>query len=337
MDFFNSAVDVLKMIVIALGGGMCLWGLVNLAEGYGNDNPGAKSQGIKQLIAGAGISAHNATATYTGNAKVLVKNVQSDNSAGAWIIADSSDYIVGGGVYSTNANSKENVSGNTEVVVDVPASATGDFVKNIVGGGMMPTGGSNRENPQCRVGGNSSVTISAPAAVTFTGNIYAGGFNAGGNGDVTVAGSATLTINGGSFSSTATLNGGVATGTKALVINQDMGFGSSRIIGFDAIAVGDGMTAALRQSLRWAGESWCWTAIRIRGRFPSRRDPSSRRRPLQLRRPTETRRSLPIPNRNLGTRSTPWTYVMRRRFISGKAGPMCFQTGRLLRCGAEMS
>ena len=197
---------------------------------------------VKGLIAGAGISAHNATATYTGNAKVLVKNVQSDNSAGAWIIADSSDYIVGGGVYSTNANSKENVSGNTEVVVDVPASATGDFVKNIVGGGMMPTGGSNRENPQCRVGGNSSVTISAPAAVTFTGNIYAGGFNAGGNGDVTVAGSATLTINGGSFSSTATLNGGVATGTKALVINQDMGFGSSRIIGFDAIAVGDGKT-----------------------------------------------------------------------------------------------
>ncbi len=33
----------------------CVWGVVNLMEGYGNDNPGAKSQGIKQLMAGGGI------------------------------------------------------------------------------------------------------------------------------------------------------------------------------------------------------------------------------------------------------------------------------------------
>ena len=30
-------------------------GFVNLMEGYGNDNPGAKSQGIKQLMAGGGV------------------------------------------------------------------------------------------------------------------------------------------------------------------------------------------------------------------------------------------------------------------------------------------
>ena len=28
---------------------------LNLLEGYGNDNPGAKSQGIKQLMAGGGV------------------------------------------------------------------------------------------------------------------------------------------------------------------------------------------------------------------------------------------------------------------------------------------
>ena len=51
MDFFNSAVGVLQTLVIALGAGLGAWGVVNLLEGYGNDNPGAKSQGIKQFMA----------------------------------------------------------------------------------------------------------------------------------------------------------------------------------------------------------------------------------------------------------------------------------------------
>ena len=56
MEFFASAVDVLQTLVIALGAGLGIWGLVNLMEGYGNDNPGAKSQGMKQLMAGAGVA-----------------------------------------------------------------------------------------------------------------------------------------------------------------------------------------------------------------------------------------------------------------------------------------
>ena len=55
MDFFNEAINVLQTLVIALGAGLGVWGVINLLEGYGNDNPGAKSQGIKQLMAGAGI------------------------------------------------------------------------------------------------------------------------------------------------------------------------------------------------------------------------------------------------------------------------------------------
>ena len=46
MEFFNSAIDVLQTLVIALGAGLGIWGVINLLEGYGNDNPGAKSQGI---------------------------------------------------------------------------------------------------------------------------------------------------------------------------------------------------------------------------------------------------------------------------------------------------
>ena len=56
MALIQSAVGVLKTLVIALGAGLAVWGGINLMEGYGQDNPGAKSQGIKQLIAGGGIA-----------------------------------------------------------------------------------------------------------------------------------------------------------------------------------------------------------------------------------------------------------------------------------------
>ena len=56
MEFFNQAVTVLHTLVIALGAGLGIWGVINLLEGYGNDNPGAKSQGMKQLMAGGGVA-----------------------------------------------------------------------------------------------------------------------------------------------------------------------------------------------------------------------------------------------------------------------------------------
>ena len=56
MQFFSTAVSQLGTIVIGLGAGLGVWGMINLLEGYGNDNPGAKSQGMKQLMAGAGVA-----------------------------------------------------------------------------------------------------------------------------------------------------------------------------------------------------------------------------------------------------------------------------------------
>ena len=56
MRFFTNAIDVLQTLVIALGGGLCVWGGINLLEGYGQDNPASKSQGIKQLMAGGGVA-----------------------------------------------------------------------------------------------------------------------------------------------------------------------------------------------------------------------------------------------------------------------------------------
>ena len=56
MAFFTSTVSTLSTLVVALGAGLGVWGGINLLEGYGNDNPGAKSQGMKQLMAGGGVA-----------------------------------------------------------------------------------------------------------------------------------------------------------------------------------------------------------------------------------------------------------------------------------------
>jgi hypothetical protein len=50
MEFFTSAIETLQTLIVALGAGLGVWGVVNLLEGYENDNPGAKSQGIKHYI-----------------------------------------------------------------------------------------------------------------------------------------------------------------------------------------------------------------------------------------------------------------------------------------------
>ena len=51
-SFLDTVETVLKAVCILIGAGLGVWGVVNLIEGYGNDNPGAKSQGMKQLMAG---------------------------------------------------------------------------------------------------------------------------------------------------------------------------------------------------------------------------------------------------------------------------------------------
>ena len=55
MALRDQAIDILKILVMALGAGLAVWGVINLLAGYGSDNPAAKSQGIKQLMAGGGV------------------------------------------------------------------------------------------------------------------------------------------------------------------------------------------------------------------------------------------------------------------------------------------
>ena len=44
MAFFTSAVTTLQTLVVALGAGLGVWGVVNLLESYGSDNPGSNAR-----------------------------------------------------------------------------------------------------------------------------------------------------------------------------------------------------------------------------------------------------------------------------------------------------
>ena len=55
MAFFQQAISLLQTVVIAIGAGLGVWGAINILEGYGGENPGARSQGIKQLMSGGGV------------------------------------------------------------------------------------------------------------------------------------------------------------------------------------------------------------------------------------------------------------------------------------------
>ena len=39
MEFFTTAVSSLSTVVTAIGAGVGVWGVINLMEGYGGDNP----------------------------------------------------------------------------------------------------------------------------------------------------------------------------------------------------------------------------------------------------------------------------------------------------------
>lgn len=213
---------------------------------------------VKGTVLGGWSSVHNYKPKIDGSTYVLVKNVQGTNGATAEGSIPNG-YIMGGSAYQGNYG-RSWITGSTSVAVVLPNDATGTFVKGIVGGSY---GNESAADKTTQIDGSSSVTITAPNAVTFSGNIiggswadsgtasvgvntavtlnggtytgtiYAGGY---GNGTPTVAGNATLTLNGGVYSS-ATLLPGTASGTKAIVISGDTDLSGATIGAFDEFTV----------------------------------------------------------------------------------------------------
>ena len=61
--------------MIALGAGLGIWGAINLLEGYGNDNPGAKSRGMKQLMADVATQIGTSPAGFSPGMFAMIRNV----------------------------------------------------------------------------------------------------------------------------------------------------------------------------------------------------------------------------------------------------------------------
>ena len=43
MAFLTSAINISQTLVAAIGAGLAVWGVINLLEGYGNDNRATRS------------------------------------------------------------------------------------------------------------------------------------------------------------------------------------------------------------------------------------------------------------------------------------------------------
>lgn len=46
MEFFNQAIDILKILVMALGAGLAVWGVINLLEVTGRTTPRQKARAL---------------------------------------------------------------------------------------------------------------------------------------------------------------------------------------------------------------------------------------------------------------------------------------------------
>lgn len=202
--------------------------LVTIAEG-------AKVTGN---VVGAVVAGHTKKQPFTGNSTVRILALQDTVTASHSLNGDvTAGHIIGGSATATAAadnrgNSGSAITGCTAVEVTLAEGTEGAFLPSIYGASFA-----NAAAPHT-VSGTSSVTIDAPAGVTFSGDIVAGGRGSG----VSVAGAATLTLKGGSFiGNLLPVANGATVGSSALVIEVAEGKTidlSNAIIGdFDSTTV----------------------------------------------------------------------------------------------------
>lgn len=236
--WYNGAHNINGNILVEMAGGTAnyLFG-GNFKDGHGptlQSNIDVVVRGdavVKGSIFGGAPCPHNNKTTYGSaeepvNLNVFVKNVQSDNTASALVGKVEAGVIGGADVWATNNGQAHTLHGNSSVTVEIAeadVTAPVDFVKEI-NGGYRITGGSMVGT----VTGNTSVSVTAPDAVTFTQNIIGASYATGGT--ATVNGNSTVTLAGGTYTGAIYAAGygsaSTVTGDATLTLNSGV-FGST--------------------------------------------------------------------------------------------------------------
>lgn len=130
-------------------------------------------------------------------------------------------HIIGGQASADATNRTDGfavtLTGDSTVEVILPDDASGTFAKEIIGGSYNTNADGN--DYDFTVGGNASVLIDAPEAVTFPNRIVAGGRGR----DATVKGLTALTLRGGTFTCELlpAYDGAIAEGGSELILEGD--------------------------------------------------------------------------------------------------------------------
>lgn len=160
---------------------------------------------VKGSVIGGGTAAHNSTNNIDGSTYVVVRSMQSVTDETVSLNSVARGFIIGGSAYEANSTSSASITGSTNVTIDL-GTATGDFVKSIVGGSYSGSSGTYT------IAGDSNVSITAGTSAVFTGAIYGGGYATAGTS--TVRGNSNLTLDGGAYTGAIYAGGG---GTRSAV------------------------------------------------------------------------------------------------------------------------
>ena len=156
---------------------------------------------IKGSLIGGGTAAHNSTNNIDGSTYVVVHSIQSVTDETVSLNSVARGFIIGGSAYEANSTSGSSITGSTNVTIDL-GTASGNFVKSIVGGSYSGSSGTYT------IGGDSNVSITAASDAVFTGAIYGGGYGTAGTS--TVRGNSSLTLDGGAYTGALYAGGGGA-------------------------------------------------------------------------------------------------------------------------------